>query len=584
MNASPEKSASGIAAALIAVFSSVNALHATGFDDLIATAWTRAEQRSEATVSWLVANNYPSGPYNYYPQTGNVSTGKWNVTPSTADWRAGFWPGTLWLLAQKTGDDLWRQRAIAWSAALANSTNSDHDIGFIALGSLGKGHLYHDDINDPLGTYRLFARTGLSTAAAKLDSRFDMPAVPLGPPIPTGFTRSWGSWFVNPYPVCIDNMMNIEVMFQAYELNGRLPSQRVWFDHALTHARSSIAKLMRPDGSTYHVVCHFESGPQAGQVERKTTHQGYSDETTWSRGQAWAIYGFTAAYRHARRDPATNAADLLAAACVTADYFIDHLPHHHTADIHNHQPGDFVPPSDFDASLGEPVGPWNDANNDYNSATGTGLGDRKPATGAATQRDSSAAAVAASGLIELSALVASAAERDRYLGAAEDILRCLITYDGPDPGSEPDYLCSAAETAHPGILKGASERWSHPYNSLIYGDYYFLEALARYEALQAREQLARSQHVRVLGSNTEFAFEINSSIPALGFRIQKADSLDPQGWTTLTSRTGAGAWSGVATVEEESLPDARCRVIVTDPNPGPRGFFRILTRSVGGGP
>jgi hypothetical protein len=88
----------------------------------------------------------------------------------------------------------------------------------------------------------------------------------------------------------------------------------------------------------------------------------------------------------------------------------------------------------------------------------------------------------------------------------------------------------------------------------------------------------------VLGSNTEFAFEINSSIPALGFRIQKADSLDPQGWTTLTSRTGAGAWSGVATVEEESLPDARCRVIVTDPNPGPRGFFRILTRSVGGGP
>jgi hypothetical protein len=131
-------------------------------------------------------------------------------------------------------------------------------------------------------------------------------------------------------------MMNIEVMFQAYELNGRQPSQRVWFDHALTHTRSSIARLMRADGSTYHVVCHFESGPNIGQVERKMTHQGYGDETTWSRGQAWALYGFTTAYRHARRDPATDASDILAAACHAADNFIDHLPHYHTADTFNH--------------------------------------------------------------------------------------------------------------------------------------------------------------------------------------------------------------------------------------------------------
>ena len=201
---------------------------------------------------------------------------------------------------------------------------------------VGKGLSYHDEINDPLGNYRLFAKTGLSTASAKLDSRFDIPAVPHGPPIPTGFTRSWGTWLGQPYPVCIDNMMNIEVMFQAYELNGRQPSQRVWFDHALTHTRSSIARLMRADGSTYHVVCHFESGPNIGQVERKMTHQGYGDETTWSRGQAWALYGFTTAYRHARRDPATDASDILAAACHAADNFIDHLPHYHTADTFNH--------------------------------------------------------------------------------------------------------------------------------------------------------------------------------------------------------------------------------------------------------
>ena len=557
-------------------------LGATVLEDVLPAAWQRAEQRSEATVTWLQGLHGTPGLYTRYPQTGNLTTGKWNVTTNAGDWRAGFWPGVVWLLAQRTGSETWKQRAVQWSAALATSPNDDHDIGFIALGSMGKGYLFHDEINDPGASYRNLTQAGLSTAATKLDLRYNMPTAPLGPPVPTGLTRSWGTWFGKPYPVCIDNMMNIEAMFLAYELNGRQPAQRPWFDHALQHARSSVAKLMRPNGSTYHVVCHFESGPNSGNIERKVTHQGYAHETTWSRGQAWAIYGLTAAYRHARRDPATNASDLLAAACDAADYYIDHLPHYRTSDTLNHRPGDFVPPSDFDASLGEPIGPWNDANNNYNSSTGTGLGDRRAGTGGLTQRDASAAAVAASGLIELSNYAPTPSDRTRYWNAARDMLHCLITYDGPDLGTDPDYLCAANDLAFPGILKGCSERWSFPYNSLIYGDYYFLEALTRYEAHQERRRLANTQSIRHQPTRADFSFEIRTPAPTLTFRIERATNLAVPDWTTVATRTGNSLWSGSLAVTEEPLPGQRARVTITDSAPGPRAFFRIQTRSIGG--
>ncbi len=217
--------------------------------------------------------------------------------------------------------------------------------------------------------------------------------------------------------MCIDNLMNLELLFAAYEMNGRLPSQRVWFDHALTHARTSIARHLREDASSYHVVRHFETGPNIGKIERKNTLQGYADESTWSRGQAWGIYGLTAVYRYASRDPGTDASDVLAAVEAVADYYLDHLPHCFTADIYNHRVGDFVPPSDFDAALGEPDGPW---------------GDDKPALQSFTLRDSSAAAVAAAGLIELSGYSENGV---RYLAAAEDILACLVSY-GSDSAPE----------------------------------------------------------------------------------------------------------------------------------------------------
>jgi hypothetical protein len=129
------------------------------------------------------------------------------VASNTRDWRNGFWPGILWMLAQKTGDPVWQQRATDWSAALAASANTDHDIGFILLGSMGKGWYFHDDLSDPGGSYRAFAKNAITVAADKLDARFNKPNAS-GVPVPAGFIRSWDS-IEAPYPVCIDNLMNL---------------------------------------------------------------------------------------------------------------------------------------------------------------------------------------------------------------------------------------------------------------------------------------------------------------------------------------------------------------------------------------
>ncbi|MCU0781615.1 MAG: glycoside hydrolase family 88 protein [Akkermansiaceae bacterium] len=568
----------GIAAACLTCAPA--ALPGEGLAALLPAAWAQAELRCAETVTWMSANYGEPLMFSRYPQVGDLGTGRWKTATTTRDWRAGFWPGMLWILAQRTGDPLWRQHAVNWSAALATSQNADHDIGFITLASLGKGRLFHDDLTDPAGDYRSIASQSLITAAGKLEVRFNMPNSS-GIPVPAGFVRSWNAPYETPYPVIIDNLMNLEPLFLAYELLGRPPSQRVWFDHALAHARQSVTRHMRPDGGTYHVVKHFEEGPDIGRIERKSTVQGYGDETTWSRGQAWAIHGLATACRYARRDPQTDASDLLAAAEMAADYFIDRLPHNHTMDIHNHRVGDFIPPYDFDAALGEPAGPWNDANDNYNPATGVGLGDRKPGLRTFIPRDSSAAAIAASGLIDLSSLASTATARARYLKAAEDILVSLITYDGDDPGSAPDYFCAAGESAHPGILKGGSERAPGSNLSLSYGDFYFLEALARYEAGEARRRLAPGQSVARIGNDALLSFETSDPAPALSFRVQWTTDPGTAPWTTIAWKTGGGPWNGAAAVESP-LPGQGVRVGISRQDAGPRGFFRILTRSLGG--
>jgi unsaturated chondroitin disaccharide hydrolase len=444
-------------------------------DSAIADAWNLAETKTAATIDYLKAT-YPTNYLVRYP-TETAANGQWNTADANTSkgWVSGFYPGTLWLLYQRTGDPQWFQYAKDWTAGIEAVKNNplDHDLGFRFTCSFYNGYKLGHDANDPTGLYRAAARENLTTAAGTLDTLFNKGDIPVGA------IKCLDGW-VEPYPVIVDTMVNITLLFAAWDLSGRPASgpARTWYSHAVTHANTTIAQnlrtsassdpLSRRDGSTYHCVNHNDGTggrPANGAVFQKRTIQGYSNETTWSRGQAWALYGFTETYRHTRDDPSVTPQNFLNAARSLADYFIARLPNNHTADRFNHVVGDFIPPSDFDAALGEPAGPWSNG---------------RAGTRTYTLRDSSAAAIAASGLLQLSVLDTDPALGNTWFLAAENIIRSLLTFKGSD--NSLDYL--GRNSQHMGILIGGSKLWGDTQRSLIYGDYYLLEALTRYEAIR----------------------------------------------------------------------------------------------------
>jgi unsaturated chondroitin disaccharide hydrolase len=362
------------------------------FDDIIQHDLQFAAQQLDATTRTIAANRYPST---------TSSSGSWNTT-SASGWTSGFFSGALWLMYQRTGDATWRSRAQTWTSGLESQKNdtSTHDVGFKIFTSFGNGYrLTGDD------AYRQV----ILTAAASLATRYD-PDV--------GCIRSWGEISdTSNFEVIIDNMMNLELLFWASKHGG----QAAWYDMAVSHALKTMANHVRADGSTYQVVTY---DPTSGAVKSKSTNQGYNTESTWSRGQAWAVYGFTMAYRE------TGDPRFLDMARRTADYFIAHLP------------SDKVPYWDFELP----------------SVTGQ-------------PRDSSAAAIAASGLIELSQRENDAQRSATYLNATRNILTSL---------SSPAYLAEGT-TNKAILLHGTQNKPNGKYDSgLIYGDYYFVEALLRY--------------------------------------------------------------------------------------------------------
>ena len=252
-------------------------------------------------------------------------------------------------------------------------------------------------------------RAVLLQGAATLVRRFN-PKV--------GAIRSW-DFAPFTYPVIVDNLMNLELLLSASKLSGDTSFAHV----AKTHANTDLKYRFRKDYSTFHVL---DFDPATGQLRKQMTHQGFADNSCWARGQAWAIYGFAMLYRHTR--------DLryLAAAQHAADYFLKQ-----TNPIADH-----VPYWDFNAP-------------DLPNAP----------------RDASAAAVAASALLELSTYGRGPG---KYYKAATALLSSLCS---------PQYL-AAAGTNNFFLLKHATG--NKPVNSevdvpLVYADYYLLEALWRYQ-------------------------------------------------------------------------------------------------------
>ena len=371
----------------------------TPMDTLVAHALRYSATKLAASADGL-------DPANGWPRITKPD-GAWTQQPVT-QWTSGFFPGTLWYMYDLTREPTWRARAERWTAGIesAKTRTNTHDLGFLVMDSFGQGYRLTGDPH---------YRDVVLTASRSLATRYD-PKV--------GAIRSWDTdrftdrrkdW---QFAVIIDNMMNLEMLFEAAKWPGGDPR---WAAIATRHAETSLARHVRPDASTAHVAA-FDT--TTGAFRFTTTWQGYADSSAWARGQAWAVYGFTVAYRETRRP------EFLDGAQRTADWFIAHLP------------PDAVPYWDF----------------------------RHPNI-PNTERDASAAAIAASGLFELAQLTGGA-KGGGYRAAAERILASLATRYTSEGSPNASILLHSV---------GQRPQGAEIDVGIVYADYYFVEALVRYE-------------------------------------------------------------------------------------------------------
>jgi len=357
------------------------------------------------------------------------------IAVKRGDWTSGFFPGVLWYLYEYTGDQKWEQQARKFTTRIEDEqyNGKTHDMGFKIFCSVGNGYRLTANDHD---------RQVLIQAAKTLATRFN-PIV--------GCIRSWDhnsdKW---DFPVIIDNMLNLELLFAATKLTGDSSFYKI----AVCHANTTMKNHFRKDYSTYHVI---DYNPQTGAVQHRNTHQGYSDESTWARGEAWALYGYTMCYRE------TGDRRYLE----QADHIANWLLHH------PHMPADGVPYWDFDAPHipNEP-------------------------------RDVSAASVIASALLELSTF---SKEKSVYQAKAAHILRHLSTHYVSKKGENIGFIL-----LHSTGSKPSGTEVDKP---LIYADYYFLEALLRQQKLA--KNLAESDWVKLspTGKLLYFKDEKGNTLP-----------------------------------------------------------------------
>ncbi len=323
-------------------------------------------------------------------------------------WCSGFFGGSLWYLYEFTNDPKWKDAAHTWTMAVEKEkfNTRTHDLGFMLYCPFGNGYRLTKNPQ-----YKEIMLTGAKSLATRFNPK-------------VGLIKSWEKLGKYTYPVIVDNMMNLEFLFWAARESG----DKAFYNLSVTHADNTLKNHFRPDNSSYHVVCY---GPN-GEVEAKVTHQGYSDESAWARGQAWALYGYTDMYRE------TKDKKYLAQAQKIADFMLNHP----------NLPADKIPYWDFNA----PNIPKE-------------------------ERDASAGAITASALLELSTYTGKKGKV--YFDAAEKMLQSL---------SGDAYMAKVGENNN-FILKhsvGAKPLKSEIDTPLVYADYYYLEGLLRYQKLAKR--------------------------------------------------------------------------------------------------
>lgn len=327
-------------------------------------------------------------------------------TSKTSWWTSGFYPGSLLYLYEATKDTVLYNEALRRLQLLEKEqyNKGTHDLGFMMFCSFGNANrIQHNKKYDEI----------LMNSAKSLATRFN-PKV--------GCIKSWdhGTW---KFPVIIDNMMNLELLFWATQYSG----DSSYYKIAVTHANTTMKNHYRNDFSSFHVI---DYNPDNGSVHEKKTAQGYADGSAWARGQAWGLYGYTVMYR------ATKDKQYLTQANKIAHFIIDHP----------RLPSDKIPYWDYDT----PDIP-------------------------AIYRDASAGSIAASALLELSNY-SDSKNSSTYFQTAEKILTAL---------SSPTYTAKPGEIGG-FILKHSVGHWpafTEVDVPLTYADYYYIEAMLRYKAM-----------------------------------------------------------------------------------------------------
>ena len=337
--------------------------------------------------------------------------GTLNLVPSK-DWTSGFFPGELWFLYEYTQNNFWKKKAQQHTDILEKEkmNGSTHDMGFKVYCSFGNGYRLTQDEH---------YKEVLLQSARTLAMRFKPAA---------GIIRSWdhstAKWLC---PVIIDNMMNLELLFWATKESKDSTFYRI----AVDHARTTMKHHFRPDFSSYHVI---DYDTITGQVLKKNTHQGFADESAWSRGQAWALYGYTMCYRE------TRLPEFLEQAQNIEKYLF----------THPNMPEDLIPYWDFDAP---------------------GIPDEP--------RDVSAATVIASALYELS--LYDPEKGERYRSNADKIIENLTKHYRATLKKDNGFLL-----LHSTGTKPTNTEVDVP---IVYADYYFIEALMRKNKLEKTGKL-----------------------------------------------------------------------------------------------
>jgi len=329
--------------------------------------------------------------------------GKWSLSENP-NWFAGFTSGELWYMYDMTGIEEFKSRALAHADKLIQyaSLDNTHDLGFIFLNSCVKAFQH---------TANKKYRDAAIEAAKMLANRYN----PIG-----NFIRAWGKLGTDDREglMIIDTMMNLELLFWAAKETGDYTLYDIAYKHAITCMNENV----RSNYSSYHVV---EFSLQTGEVVKKKTHQGYSDESTWARGQAWGIYGFAIAYKYTQDERFFSISKNM------TEYFLKNLP------------DDLVPHWDLSLKADTVV------------------------------RDASAAAIAASGMYLISVLTDSKLEYKKYIGFANQITESL----------KKNYLFTKSKRAvEEGILIHTVYNFNKEWGideSYPAGDLYFIECLKK---------------------------------------------------------------------------------------------------------